>query len=590
MNPSPTRAATPATPDQSWRSGIVPGLWLTLHSGLMISASPIASMKGVWPLAIVSLLPVAFAALHLARAPRSAVAVAACGFLPWWFTTHFWLINVSLAGFLPLVFLLSFFDAAAVLLIARLARRNKPLALLLFPFVWTGMNHIRGEYAFDGYAWGWASHPLIDAPFLAFPAAIVGIYGVTFLLASLSAALIHARLSSRRSAWLAPSCVLLLWSLLSWAGFSQASTAANAPPVRFAIIQTNVPQDNKLDWTVEQETRDFLRFKDLTLSATAATPAPDVVVWPETMAPGMTLAPQALRELSENQIFVTHADGTRQWATYFADSLLDLSESIKVPMIVGEIFAEDLAIDSTPEGGVRIRQKARYNAAFVLRNGKIERQWYFKHHLTPFGEVMPYISAWPWLERQLLSLGARGMSFDLDSGSDLTVLTVPAADGRDVRCVTPICFESTDSPLLRKLVFSGAARRADIIVNLTNDGWFSFSNLTRRQHLQAARWRSLETLTPTIRAANTGISAVINADGSILASGVNDAPAAAEVDGVLSASVQLPVAVPTFARLGNALAGLCSGATLLLMLAIGLGRVVGARRRQEVIPRTPPGR
>jgi len=552
--------------------GLRPGAWLAVHSVIMIAASPIFTMVGAWPLAFVSLVPCVVAALALKDAPRKAFVVAALGLIPWWFVTHAWLINVTVAGFFAVPFILSTFDAFAIFLTARLARNHRTLALSAFPVFWTGLNYVRGEIAFDGYAWGWASHPLIDARVVAAPACVIGGYGVTFLVAAFAAALVYAKQHTRNRRFLAPIGVGAAWALLSWFGVSQFSPSVPsiAAPVRFAIVQTNVPQDNKLDWTIEQENRDFDRFRDLTLKAMEPQVGPDVVVWPETMAPGMTLAPQALKALSENDIFVRHEDGSRQWATAFADSMLDLSATIKVPLIVGDSFIDNLSIHLTPDGKPVLDSDARYNAAFVLREGKIERQWYFKIHLTPFGEVMPYISSWPWLERQLLSIGAKGMTFDLAAGTEPTVLTVPATDGRTIRCVTPICFESTDSRLLRRLVFDKGIRRCDVIVNLTNDGWFTFSNLTRRQHLQAARWRSLETLTPTIRAANTGVSALISFDGSLIASGVDDRSGASDIDGLLTGEVSPTSKVPPFATIGNSLPLLCAAASgLSLLLHIG---------------------
>lgn len=554
-----------------WREGVVPGLWITAHSLLMIAASPLFTMTGLWPVAFLSLIPLVVASLKLAPLSKRAIIVAYLGFTPWWFVTHFWLINVSLLGMLPLVFILSTFDAAAIAILARIARLNRPAALFLFPLVWTGSNYFRGEIAGNGYAWGWAVHPLIDAPFIAAPACIIGVYGLTFLLAAFAAAAVFAHSQTGPKKVIAPVGVALVWAVLGWFGSQIASTPPAPTPVRFSIIQTNVPQSNKIDWTIEQENRDFLRFRELTLDAVATSSPPDVVVWPETMAPGMTLAPQALKALNDSGIIITHLDGTKQWATSFADWMLDLSLAIRVPLIVGESYVDNLTIEETPDGKIKFKESARYNASFVLREGKIERQWYFKQHLTPFGEVMPYISNWPWLEEKLLTIGAKGMAFNLDEGKDLTVLTVPALDGRTIRCVTPICFESTDSPLNLRLLFANGERRADVIVNLTNDGWFTFSGITRRQHLQAARWRSLETLTPTVRAANTGISAFIRQDGSVQSSGVKGHPDAVDLDGILDAEVRLPTRVPPFAQIGNLPAKVCCILTGLMGLFL-LGR------------------
>ncbi len=569
-------------PAGSWRAGVVPAVWLFGHSALMTAASPIATTVGLWPFAVVAMIPCLVAARKLANSSFRAVLVAALGFVPWWLVTHAWLLNVTIAGVVFLPFILAAFDAVAVYATARLTRSYPALGLVAFPILWTGLNFFRGEIAMHGYAWGWVSHPLIDAPWLAAPACLVGTYGITFLLASLASAIVHAANTTGPKRLAAPLAVGLAWAVLSWIGLEQSRSAVGTDPVQIAIVQTNVPMDNKLDWTVDQENRDFERFRDLTMRAVADTPdtlrRPDLIVWPETMAPGMTLAPQGLKALNDNNIFVRRADGSRQWATYFADSLLDMSQAVATPLIVGASYIDNLVITTDADDKVRMESDARYNAAFVLRDGKIERQWYFKQHLTPFGEVMPYISNWPWLERQLLSIGAKGMSFDLASGTEPTILTVPTRDGRTLRCVAPICFESTNSRLLRRLVYADGARRADVIVNLTNDGWFTFSDLTRRQHLQAARWRSLETLTPTVRAANTGVSAFIGFDGSLLASGIDGHPDAVDIDGLLTGSLTFTDRVPPFALTGNTLGFSCcllSGVSL-----VGIGWRAFRRRKR----------
>jgi apolipoprotein N-acyltransferase len=120
-----------------------------------------------------------------------------------------------------------------------------------------------------------------------------------------------------------------------------------------------------------------------------------------------------------------------------------------------------------------------------------------------------------------------------------------------VRVVTPICFETTWGTHCRELVGAGGARRADVLVCLTNDGWFADSDHGREHHLQAARWRCLELATPMLRSANTGVSAAIDADGRVLARGVDGDGAGRRVDGVLSALVPLPTGTTFYLRHGD---------------------------------------
>jgi apolipoprotein N-acyltransferase len=198
-------------------------------------------------------------------------------------------------------------------------------------------------------------------------------------------------------------------------------------------------------------------------------------------------------------------------------------------MLIGEEGIDNLRL-SEGESGVKIEQDARYNSVYLVRNGEIQRDRgtngpatrYDKIHLTPFGETMPGISRWKWLEQQMLNFGGRGLKFDLGVGSRYTRFEIPLDTQPTglqrpaaLRAVTPICFEVTDSELCRRLVYEGSVRKADVIASVTNDGWFSWSDATRRQHLQIARWRCVELGVPMIRAANTGISAIVQSDGSI---------------------------------------------------------------------------
>ncbi len=353
----------------------------------------------------------------------------------------------------------------------------------------------------------------------------------------------------------------------AWAGIAFIPSPATAPhaSLRVAVVQTNVPQDNKIAWSIEQELRDFDRFLTLTRRAADSQPRPDLIVWPETMLPGPTLEPDALDLLRREGIFERAGSAPNEQqvpVTSFADLVLELQRALGIPMLVGEEAWTGLSIESPPEGGVRLRPAHRYNSAYLLRGGRVGGPRYDKVRLTPFGEYMPYIDAWPWLKRQVLSVAARGMSFSLDAGHTLTVFEVSGA-----RLVTPICFEATESNLCRRMIYADGRRRADILVNLTNDGWFGGSDRTREQHLQIARWRCVELGVPLVRAANTGVSAVVDASGRI----VGRQGPGYRSDGVLPGTVEFdPTAPPTlFARVGNmfgaaacAAAGALSIATL----------------------------
>jgi apolipoprotein N-acyltransferase len=316
---------------------------------------------------------------------------------------------------------------------------------------------------------------------------------------------------------------------------------------RVAIVQTNVPQSVRGQWDPAQRWADWLRMRELTL--TAAVGGPDVIVWPETMFPGTAFDLPSVRAEQAAQLVwrLPGPDGRDvqipAWA--IRSELMTVQRELGVPMIVGAASFEQMRIVEDDKG-LRYDWASRQNSAFLVNGGRVNEGWYSKLKLAPFGEVMPYISAWPWLEERLLDFGARGMRFDLEPGAGPLTLDIPT-DGEPVRAATPICFEIAAAGVVRTLVFDGARRRADVLLTLTNDGWFGDWDGGREQHLQVARWRSVELGTGMARAANTGVSAIVDGRGRVLASGVDAKPGASRVDGVLTGDVPIYAGATPFA-------------------------------------------
>jgi apolipoprotein N-acyltransferase len=264
------------------------------------------------------------------------------------------------------------------------------------------------------------------------------------------------------------------------------------------------------------------------------------------------------------------ASGERVATTYFYDALMALSREVGVPMLVGAVGVEGLRFEETGEG-VRSRVDGRYNSVFLVEDGRVARARYDKMELTPFGEVMPGISAWPWLERQVMAIGAGGMSFDLRAGRRGRVFEIDGADGR-FGVATPICFEATIGGQCRRLMRGEGDARAGVMVNVTNDGWFGGFDAGRRHHLLSARWRCLELRTPLVRAANTGISASIGASGRV------HAALAPRTSGVLVADVDVRQAPVPSGVIGVAISWGCAVATAAF---VALYRGAGLRRMHD---------
>jgi apolipoprotein N-acyltransferase len=445
---------------------------------------------------------------------------------------------VSRLGYVPMCITLALLVglAPAMLTVTRRGVGAGTLAWL-GPLIWAAAEVFRGEVFFTGYPWLLAAHPLIEAPGIPHLASVVGVYGVSALaLVPICLAMAPGR-SVIRAARAVGACGLIVA-----AGFAAGALAppASDRAVRIAIIQTNIPQDNKTIWAIEDRVRDMQRFLQLTERAAAG--QPDLIVWPETMFPGLTLEPGSLRSARAvrfGQRAQLPGEPWIEWAS-FADALTEAQARLDIPMLVGAIALEGLRTDP-------VDYTAQYNSVFVIAGGQIAPQRYDKVHLTPFGEVMPYISNFPALEQALMDFAAAGMSFALSRGADAHGLAVPI-DGRPLHIATPICFEAASGPTTRRLA---AEPRADLLVNITNDGWFGDFDPARLQAAQIARWRAIELATPMVRAANTGASGGFDTRGRPVAGRFEPEGARLRSEGILTLEVRTGARRPTlFARAG----------------------------------------
>lgn len=562
------------------------GILRALIAGLVYALLLVLSYPPFWMWGLVFLTPIPL--FVIARAPRLGplrdAFWCAVGASPAWLFTHFWVKDVSALGLIPLVIILSAFTMLFVWLGARLSTRLGRHAIVL-PLVWVGVEFFRGNLFATGYPWYLLAHPLVGSPMsvLAMPAAWGGVYLVSFLAAAYAALLLvtvtaptHAK---RKRTGLIGAILFAAWVM---AGLLMVPGEPDVNKyVRFAAIQPDVPQDNRLEWTVRQRVRDWLTLRDLTIAASRdpRNPNPlDVIIWPEGFVPGWTLDPVSLEtERAAGLAWAMTPRGpgdvpglkgvpSRISATMVVDEMLAMQKAIGVPMLVGSVAFDNLRIVDAADG-IEYQRDAMYNSAFILSKGEPQPVWYDKMHLTPFGEVMPYISASPWLEQKLLALGANGMDFVLDPGREPTVLSVPVARAGkrgEVRLATPICFEATIARVCRRLTFRDGRRRADVLVNMTNDGWFGASDAGRETHLMLARWRCIELATPMIRSANTGISCLISEKGQVINRDITPLDPQAPWEGYLIDQVPLGQTTTVYAQLGDLFAWACFLLTLVL--------------------------
>ncbi|MFZ9880988.1 MAG: apolipoprotein N-acyltransferase [Phycisphaerales bacterium] len=510
-----------------------------------------------WPLAFVwpALLG---ACVRSAASWRTAAVAVGVPYFAAFLAHEWWMHEVTVLGMPVLVAYLAAWTVVLALVVRTLGgTRHAPRApfVLVLPVALVAVEFLRGDLVCTGYAWFFAAHPLVEWPAVAQVASIGGGWMLSALVAVVAGGVLDACIArGARRVWSPAAALACLGGAVAFgAERIAAHDAATTPPERaLLIVQTNLPMSNKLSWEPAAQVEDFVAFARLTIegamAARQAGESFEAAVWPETMVPGFGLERESIRALLEGRYF----PGDR-----FEEGLRDLSSRIGTPLVVGS--PAFLALRAEEQRWAWDRQ---FNSAYLVdatgARGRTD-----KIFLTPFGETMPIISNWDWLEQRLLDLGASGMTFDLDVAAAPSTLTLGGA--APLRMGVPICFEITKPWASRTIAFDGAARKADVLVNISNDGWFSGSTAGRRQHLQVAQLRAAELSTPVVRAANTGISASIDATGRINGS------LGAAAEGTLVARFRPAAGTPLAAHVGD---GFAFGMLLLAVLGCALaGRV-----------------
>lgn len=452
------------------------------------------------PFSYLAVVPVAWSALFLVVQGHGVGASFALGWMfgiahfavgLWWITESF---MVEAEAFGPLAIpavtglaaLLSFFPALACAVFARL-RVQGPVAAVAFAACWTGAEWLRG-HVLTGFPWNLAGYALADHTALRQPAALVGSYGLSFLTV-LAGVLPAVALCGRGRDRIVPLVALasLLCGVWTFGGLRLAGSEPARTGVQVRIVQGNVAQRDK--WDPVQRAEIVARYLDLS----ARPGAPDLILWPETAYPGF---------LDED------ADAQRR-------------------------FGETLPPDALLLMGVLDREAAGartvyYNTVQAYSGGRGPVTGYAMHHLVPFGEYVPF-RRWLPFERIVESLG------EIVPGPGPRTLALPGVPLVGVA----ICYE---------IIFPGDVAddviRPDWIFNATNDAWFGTS-LGPEQHLASARMRAVEEGLPVIRAANTGISAVIDAKGRMLAK------LDMQKTGIIDAVLPVPLSRTLYARAGD---------------------------------------
>ncbi len=290
----------------------------------------------------------------------------------------------------------------------------------------------------------------------------IGVYGFSFLMVYSQSSLAYS--AGRNKTFLFK--IIFFSAVFSAAAFFGCSRQLSPESSSFkaAIIQPSVELYRKWD----EKYREQIMSDNETLALEASRHKPSLIVWPENALPGW---------INDKPLFDRVSSLARKTSSYH---------------IIGSV--------SSMEG--------RHVSAFLVSPEGEIRGEYMKRQLVPFGEYVPFREV---LAGRVSALGAMG---EFEPGAE----NQKPFDINGLSAGISICYES----VFDYLFYQQKQKGAQVFINITNDGWY-FDTLMPRQHLAAAQFRAAENRTPLIRAANSGISAFIDAYGHIISSsGLNE--------------------------------------------------------------------
>jgi apolipoprotein N-acyltransferase len=493
------------------------------------------------PLAWVALVPLLLALRGTATRGEAFLlglvtgTVSMCG-IGWWLVPA----GVHPAGWTLGMLVGALYSGLFGLLAEQLTRSAPRLRLLSVPAAWTLLEFARTHVGWLATPWGLLGYSQVEAPAVLPLAAIAGVYGLGFVIVGFNAVVAEAVALGGRA--VAPgsvprgapraltsagviSVLLLLWLAVPLVGASSGTVTPEDRRLRVAVVQGGTAE---ADWTAPQRADLFARYAALTREV-AATPV-DLVVWPESAVPAPIPA-----DLGATRI------------------LGELAQEIGSHLLVSTT-GRDKASPGHGSGPAA-------NSSFLFSpTGEIIGR-YDKIKLLPFNEYVPLRHSIPWPGW----IVAPDHASDAVAGKERTVLSVG-----DARFSILICFENFFASEFR----ASARQDVDFVVSMTNE---SFTELAigHRQMLAMNVLRAVENGTAVVRAATTGVSAVIGPDGRIAGRVQDKTGEELDVVGTLVQEIPLRSSPTPYSLLGDWLVALLAGVVAAALLAPRLG---GTRR------------
>jgi apolipoprotein N-acyltransferase len=367
----------------------------------------------------------------------------------------YWLIQISLLGLLVLTLYLALYPGLFSLFIDKKIRILSPFYIAS---IWVLFEVLR-SYMFGGFPWGLLGYAFWSRLSFIQTADLFGVYGISFAIVLVNAASLYIFVSFNKRVKLFNSSmiVLLIVSSFYYSSFRLKSLKPDSVVSNVALAQTNVDSDLKWDLEFYQDNLEKIRLLGIIAKAKGA----DLIIFPETVLP-----------YSWNRDNIVMDD--------VREIVKDLDRSLL------------LGIPYYQEGEL-------YNASLMLkRDGEIGGR-YFKIHLVPFGEYLPFKKVLYFLT-YIYPVGyySKGKKTELLKFQEHYFSPL-------------ICYESIFAPITREAVLRGSS----FLVNQSDEGWFKTSQEIYLNN-QIAVFRAIESRRSFLRSTNTGITCLIDYRGYIL--------------------------------------------------------------------------
>ncbi len=354
---------------------------------------------------------------------------------------------------------------------------------------WVLLDYVKNYIPLGGFPW--ASLGYSQSAFLTLLQLVdlTGIYGITFLLVFTNAVVAqllsnfrHRNQGNEYSLGHNYRQLVILVTLIACVLFYGNFRLKNIrlqeaalEKTRVALVQGNIPQEEK--W-IQDKTAEIIQ-RHVSLTKQVGKRGVDLVVWPEASYPAIM-----------------------PWDVKMGNYLKDFSSPILMGVVTFDGDVDQWMKEGYPEDPSRFRL---YNSGVIVEKGGRIGPMYHKNHLVPMGEYVPFQKYLPFLHQIVASMNS------FTPGPELKPLRLRREGRPDLLLGVNICYEDLFPQFARTLT----RENSDLLINLTNDGWYDFSSAVY-QHFDFSRYRVIENRISLVRSTNTGVSGVLSPSGEII--------------------------------------------------------------------------